>query len=108
MKNYKVYLLDMLAYAQEAGDIARTKNNDRIRRLALERTLIIIAEAAKKIPKELRFNYPMVPWQNIIELRNIISHGYDMHTLDELEKIATNEVQELISILQNLIAQYQE
>ena len=108
MKEYHIHLRDMLAYAQEAGDIARTKGHDRIRKLAIERALVIIAEAAKKIPRDWQPNYPQIPWQDIIELRNIISHGYEEHTLVALESMATKEVQELVHILEHILMPQKE
>lgn len=108
MKEYKVYLQDMLAFAEEAGVVARMSGNDRLRQLSLERLLVMLAEAAKQIPRSHQPNYPHIPWADIIELRNIISHGYDRHTLEELERFATHEAHELVSILHNILAAEKE
>lgn len=104
MKNYTIYLEDMLHFAAEAVTIARMKGNDRLRQLALERALVMIGEAAKKIPHDSQANYPDILWREIIDLRNIISHGYDDYTLAELEAIATQEMQELAHLLQKILA----
>ncbi len=53
------------------------------------RRLEIIAEAAKKLPIELRSNNPQVPWRSIIGLRNIIAHTYDEVNLEEVWSIVT-------------------
>lgn len=51
------------------------------------RRLEIIAEAAKKLPIEIRSNNPHVPWRSIIGLRNIIAHTYDEVNLEEVWSI---------------------
>jgi len=38
--------------------------------------LIIIGEASKNIPEEIRAKYPDVPWSDMARMRDRISHGY--------------------------------
>ena len=108
MKDYGVYLEDMLAFAEEAGSVARMSGNDRLRQLSLERLLVMLAEAAKQIPRSLQPNYPQIPWVDIIELRNTISHGYDRHSLAELQQFATHEAQELVGVLKSIFEQQKD
>lgn len=56
------------------------------------RRLEIIAEAAKRLPPEIRLENPAVPWQSIIGLRNIISHTYDEVNLEEIWTIIKNHL----------------
>ena len=58
------------------------------------RRLEIIAEAAKKLPEELRFKNSSVPWRSIIGLRNIIAHNYDDVNLKEIWQIITAHLPE--------------
>ena len=39
--------------------------------------LIIMGEAANKIPHEFQEKHPEIPWSSIIGTRNVIVHGYD-------------------------------
>ncbi|MDX2094321.1 MAG: HepT-like ribonuclease domain-containing protein [Alphaproteobacteria bacterium] len=108
MKVYRLYFEEMFSFATEATQIAQAQGNDRLRKLALERALVIIGEAAKKIPRDLQSVYPQILWKDIIDLRNVISHGYDEHTLAELEAMAAQEVQALAGVLRNILAHYEE
>jgi uncharacterized protein with HEPN domain len=43
---------------------------------AVEHALLIIAEAAKHIPDNLKASRPEVPWKNIHDLGNMLRHEY--------------------------------
>ncbi|PIT90286.1 MAG: hypothetical protein COU22_03050 [Candidatus Komeilibacteria bacterium CG10_big_fil_rev_8_21_14_0_10_41_13] len=43
---------------------------------AVVRRLEIIAEACKNLPKEIKADYPEVPWRKINGIRNRIAHEY--------------------------------
>lgn len=40
------------------------------------RNLLIIGEAARALPEDVRTLTPDVPWPNIVGMRNILVHGY--------------------------------
>jgi uncharacterized protein with HEPN domain len=44
---------------------------------AVVRALEIIGEATKRLPEELRKEYPQVPWKGMAGMRDRIIHGYD-------------------------------
>ncbi|HHT9106831.1 MAG TPA: HepT-like ribonuclease domain-containing protein [Candidatus Wujingus californicus] len=43
---------------------------------AVVRSMEIIGEAVNKIPQHIRGNYPEIPWQEIVGMRNKIAHEY--------------------------------
>ena len=43
---------------------------------AVIRALEIIAEAAKKVPEDIRQNYPSIPWKDLAGIRDKLIHGY--------------------------------
>ena len=45
---------------------------------AVFRALEIVGEATKRLPVELRNQYPDVPWKEMAGMRDRIIHGYDV------------------------------
>jgi len=75
------YLHDMLEHARgilRAVDGIEFKDytDDEELRLAVERRLEIIGEAAKRISQEFRDEHPGIPWGKIISQRNVLAHEY--------------------------------
>lgn len=67
--------------------------------LAVIRSLEIIGEAVKNIPESLRENYKEMPWQEIIGMRNKITHEYFGVDLD----IVWQSIQEDLDSLENAV-----
>ena len=49
---------------------------DRRRRDAVIRNFQVIGEAIKKLPDELREQYPSTNWKKIAGFRDVLTHGY--------------------------------
>ena len=43
---------------------------------ALIRNLMVIGEAVKNIPDELREKYPEIPWRDLAGMRDKLTHAY--------------------------------
>ncbi|MCM2358414.1 MAG: DUF86 domain-containing protein [Geobacteraceae bacterium] len=94
----------MLDHAEEAVYLVRNKirpdlDSDRLLNLSLVRLLEIVGEAANRIPPETRQQYPSIPWQQIIGLRNRLIHGYDAVDFDILWQIVTVDLPPLVNVL---------
>lgn len=74
-----------------------------IRRLAVERELEILGEAANRVSSRLRNEHAEIPWKEIIGLRNVISHEYDKVNYTEIYRIAREQIPELITLLEPLV-----
>lgn len=72
------------------------------------RRLEIIAEAAKKLPDEVRSQYPLVRWKSIIGLRNVIAHTYDEVNLEEIWEIVTHHLPETKKQIEKIRTDLQE
>jgi len=64
-------------------------------RRALERCVELIGEAATRLPEEWRASHPKIPWRQIIAMRNVMIHGYDVVVADVLWDVARNDVPKL-------------
>ncbi|HET6469280.1 MAG TPA: HepT-like ribonuclease domain-containing protein, partial [Geminicoccaceae bacterium] len=51
-------------------------DGDPVIRLALERALEIVGEAAGRIPGEVQARHPDIPWRAMIGARHRLAHGY--------------------------------
>lgn len=59
---------------------------------AVLRNFEIIGEASKNLTRDLKSNYPDVPWDDMYSLRNIVSHGYFGIDYKIIWDIATNDL----------------
>jgi uncharacterized protein with HEPN domain len=76
-----LYLADILEAAEaierfiEGYDVDRFMDDDRTRS-AVQAKLIIIGEAAKSLPAEVRARHTEVAWREMIGMRHIAAHHY--------------------------------
>jgi len=97
----KSYIYDMINYSQEIIDIIHDENhtsfiNNRVKRLAVERLIEIIGEAANHVSKKVVDDNSDIPWSKIIGLRNKIVHDYGEILTDRIWLIATKSIPELL------------
>jgi uncharacterized protein with HEPN domain len=102
------YLWDMLEYAKRvveiiAGQSKHDWHNNTTIRLAIERGLEIIGEAARHVSETWRAQHPEIPWQDIIGQRNILAHDYGNIDYNLLYETAVQDIPELITQLQNIL-----
>ena len=69
---------------------------------ATVRNLELIGEAAMHIPIEVREQYSLIPWRQIIATRNRLIHGYLGIDNDILWSIIQDDVPLIISELQKI------
>jgi uncharacterized protein with HEPN domain len=75
---------------------------------AVEHALLIIAEAAKHIPDNLKATRPEVPWQKIHGLGNMLRHEYRRIDPDVLWSVVTDHLDELDGAAAALLEQSRE
>ena len=104
----RVRLLHMQDHAREAMLLAkgRTRDDieiDRMLNLSLVRLLEIVGEAASRVSEETKSLFPMIPWSQIISLRNRLIHGYDNVDFNILWNIINKEIPPLVEELKRII-----
>ena len=96
-----VTLRQMRDYAEKAramttGRQLQDLQRDDTLRLALERALEVIGEAALRLPDDFTNRYPHIPWRQIFGMRHVLAHGYDVVRDEVLWDTATVNVPELL------------
>ena len=72
-------------------------------RYAVERQILVIGEAAKKVSNSFKSSYPQIPWSAIVGQRNILAHEYGEVLIERIWLVATKFVPELIEMIKPLI-----
>jgi uncharacterized protein with HEPN domain len=67
---------------------------------AVLRRLEIIGEAASRLSPQTQALFPNLPFRSMRGMRNIIIHDYGEVDLDQVWKTATNDLDELITTLE--------
>jgi uncharacterized protein with HEPN domain len=98
-------LWDMLDNAKAVASIVAGRSlvefeRDRTLRLATERALEIVGEAARHVSRTFQDAHPEIPWARIIGFRNLLAHEYGEILTARVWEIATRSVPELVALLE--------
>jgi uncharacterized protein with HEPN domain len=78
---------------------------DKMRRFAVERQMLVMGEAANHLSTELIESTKYIPWLKIIGLRNIIAHDYGEILVERIWNTAINHIEllynEVIKLLES-------
>ena len=101
------FLLDMLQSAELITTyMAQCSKNEFIDNVQLQdsviRRLLVIAEAARRVPEVTRQTLPNISWQEINGMRNRLVHEYDDINLNIVWDVVQFEIPTLIEELQLL------
>ena len=108
MKSSKSYLENMLD-AIESIETYRVGSYEDLTRDektqdAIMFNLIILGEAANRLPRTFQDAHPELPWASIIGTRNVIVHGYDQIKLQIVWDILTKELGKIKDTLRNWLS----
>jgi uncharacterized protein with HEPN domain len=97
MRHEKLYLTDIVEAAQAIEKFIMGKDFDdfeqnEMMNSAVLQKLMVIGEAAARLPKEFTQRFPEVPWVDIIGFRNIAVHEYFAIRWDIVWVAATEEL----------------
>lgn len=106
-REWRFYIDDMLTFAEKALTYTDGLDQAEFEKSGLTydatlRNLELIGEAASHIPDEIRAAHPEIPWRLIIATRNRLIHGYLGIDNDTLWSIITDDIPELLPLLQAL------
>lgn len=108
MRSDDILLLDMLLAAREAvGFLAGTTwdafQADRIRQLAVVKSIEVVGEAASRVSPEFRAAHPELPWPQIVGMRHRLVHGYFEINLRRVWQTVREDLPALIEALEPLV-----
>ena len=97
----------MLEAAQEAigfavGRSRADLDRDRQLTLALLKCLEIVGEAAARVHDETRSSYSIIPWDDLVGMRNRLVHTYFNINLDLVWDTVTRDLPPLVAELEKL------
>jgi uncharacterized protein with HEPN domain len=103
-----VHLWDMLNAAR--GVVASLRDlefeqyeADENLRLATERRIEIIGEAARRISVTFKEAHREIPWRLIVDQRNVLIHAYDEIADERIWRLASDDIPRLIEQLAALV-----
>lgn len=70
---------------------------------AIVRSLEIIGEATKKIPANIKQDWPEVPWRNIAGMRDKLIHDYIGVNYNRVWDVVVNKIPEMQAIISQII-----
>ncbi len=102
------YLQDILYAIEKAesfvGDMDYTAfEADEKTSFAAVRALEIVGEASKKIPPEMRQEYPDVPWREMAGMRDKLSHDYFGVNLKRVFETVRQDLPPLRASIQKIV-----
>lgn len=108
-----VRLRHMLDHAREAVAMLAGKEradlqSERMLELALVRLIEIVGEAAARVSPEGQERYPLIPWREVVGMRNRLVHGYDSVDLDVLWDTIEDDLPPLIAELERILGETEE
>lgn len=110
MKNreYRDYIQDIIGSINEIecftrGISFKEFTGDRKTFNAVIRSIEVIGEASKKIPKNLREKFPTIPWKKMSGMRDKMIHEYFGIDEEILWKAAKDEIPPLKPLIQNVL-----
>ena len=92
---------DIIRYTNEIGEKSFLEND--IYQKATALSLLNVGEHANVLSRELWNIYPDIQWRKIVDLRNIVAHGYGELRMELVWNLSQKEVPQLLKQLEILI-----
>jgi len=111
-RDYRVFLDDILEASRKVLDYTAKSSYeefcaDHKTIEAVVWNLMIIGEAAKNIPEDMRLQYTDVPWRDMAGLRDVIVHQYFEIKLDVIWKVIQNDLPLVADRLKSILEESQ-
>ncbi|MBI5762712.1 MAG: DUF86 domain-containing protein [Planctomycetes bacterium] len=113
MRRDDAWLLDILLACRDVTEFVQGVSReqfmkDKMLQGALCHKLVVIGEAARAVSDEFKAAHALVPWRDLVGLRNRIAHEYFRLDLDIIWEISRKDVPSLITVIAPLVPPGQE
>jgi uncharacterized protein with HEPN domain len=107
-RTYRDYVADILVCFQETQEFTQglaidAFTRDRKTINAVVRSLEVMGEAAKRIPKTIRDKYPEVPWKRITGMWDKLIHEYSGVDLEIVWEVVQTELPPLKPFFEQMV-----
>lgn len=103
LEHITAYCQEIQATITRYGDNFDIFINDRDYQRSISFSLLQIGELVKNLPMDFRTSENSIPWKQICGLRDIVVHSYGAVDLEEVFKIAHNDIAELKRFCENYV-----
>lgn len=106
-KPFLLHIMDEINYLlQHSKRLSYNKFiHDETLKRSFVRSLEIIGEATKNLPKTFTGKYPEVPWKDIAGLRDVLVHQYFGINYKKVWDIVKNKIPKLKGQIQNILGE---
>lgn len=103
-------LWDMRKFARQSHELVKRisferLDEDPIRKLALERALEVLGEAARRVSSEFQDQNPQIGWRDLVGQRNVLAHDYGKINHRRLYDTTRAKVPSLIDELDRILGE---
>jgi len=112
-RDYQDYLIDILDSINDIENFIRGMNFEEFKRdkktiYAVVRSIEVIGEATKKIPRALKDKHRVVPWKKMAGMRDRLIHEYFGIDVEILWKTVREDIPPLKQSIQNILESLKE